>query len=46
MMIFRVLEQGWPEDKAQEEAVKIGLTGEGLKKFAQEYIAQRRSKRG
>ena len=46
MMIFRVLEQGWPEDKAQEEAVKIGLTGEGLKKFAQEYIAQRRPKRG
>ena len=46
MMIFRVLEQEWPEDKALEEAVKIGLTGEGLKKFAQEYIAQRRTKRG
>ena len=45
MMIFRVLEQRWPEDKALEEAVKIGLTGEGLKKFAQEYIAQRRTKR-
>jgi protein tyrosine phosphatase (PTP) superfamily phosphohydrolase (DUF442 family) len=40
MMIYRVLEQGWSEDKALEEAVKIGTTGEPLKKFAHEYIAQ------
>ena len=46
MMIFRVLEQVWPESQALEEAVKIGLTSEGLKKFAQGYIAQRRTKRG
>jgi protein tyrosine phosphatase (PTP) superfamily phosphohydrolase (DUF442 family) len=46
MMIFRVLEQGWPENKALEEAVRIGLTGEGLKKFAQDYIAQRPTRRG
>lgn len=40
MMIYRVLEQRWSEDKALEEAVKIGLTGEHLKKFAQDYIAR------
>jgi protein tyrosine phosphatase (PTP) superfamily phosphohydrolase (DUF442 family) len=42
MMIYRVLEQGWSEDKALEEAKKIGLTSEGLKKFARDYIAQRK----
>ncbi len=46
MMIFRVLEQGWAEDKATEEAVKIGLRGDELKKFTRDYIAQRRAKRG
>ena len=46
MMIFRVLEQGWAEDKALEEAIKIGLRGDELKKFASDYIAQRRTKRG
>ena len=45
MMIFRVLEQGWPEDKALQEAVKIGLNSNELKKFARDYIAQRRAKR-
>jgi protein tyrosine phosphatase (PTP) superfamily phosphohydrolase (DUF442 family) len=45
MMIFRVLEQGWPEDKALKEALKIGLRGDELKKFASDYIAQRRAKR-
>jgi protein tyrosine phosphatase (PTP) superfamily phosphohydrolase (DUF442 family) len=44
MMIFRVLEQGWPEDKALEEAVKIGLRGDELKKFTRNYIAQRATK--
>lgn len=44
MMIYRVLEQGWTEDKALEEARKIGLVSEGLKKFAQETIAQRKPK--
>ena len=46
MMIYRVLEQGWSEDKALDEAVKIGTSSEGLKKFARDYIAQRRSKQG
>jgi protein tyrosine/serine phosphatase len=40
MMIFRVLEQGWPEETALEEAVKIGLKGDELKKFARDYIAK------
>ena len=44
MMIYRVLEQGWSEDKAMEEALRIGLRGDELKKFAQSYIAQHKSK--
>src|SRR6185369_11655050 len=40
MMIYRVLEQGWSEDKALDEAIKIGTTAENLKKFAHDYIAQ------
>lgn len=44
MMIYRVLEQGWAEDKALQEAIKIGLTGEGLKKFARDYIARHKPK--
>lgn len=38
-MIYRVIESGWPEDKATEEAMKVGLTSPVLKKFAHEYIA-------
>lgn len=45
MMIFRVLEQGWAENKAMEEAIKIGLRGDELKKFARDYIAQHKTKR-
>lgn len=46
MMIYRVVEQGWSEEKAEEEAVKIGLRSEELKKFAREYIAQQKAKKG
>ena len=46
MMIYRVVEQGWSEEKAQEEAARIGLRSEVLKKFAQEYIAQQKAKKG
>ena len=46
MMIYRVLEQGWSEEKSLSEAVKIGLRGDELKKFAQSYIAQNKAKRG
>jgi protein tyrosine/serine phosphatase len=46
MMIYRVLEQGWSEEKALNEALKIGLRGDELKKFAQNYIAKNKAKRG
>jgi protein tyrosine phosphatase (PTP) superfamily phosphohydrolase (DUF442 family) len=46
MMIYRVVEQGWNEEKALDEALKIGLRGDELKKFAQNYIAQNKAKRG
>jgi len=44
MMIYRTLEHGWSEEKAYEEGVKIGLSSDGLKKFAHEYIAGRKPK--
>ena len=44
MMILRVVEQGWSEEKALEEAIKIGLRGEELKKFAKDYIASHKVK--
>jgi hypothetical protein len=43
-MIYRVLDQGWPEDKALEEATRIGLRSEGLKRFALDYIAASKQK--
>ena len=46
MMIYRVLKQGWSEDKALAEAVKIGTKSANLKKFAHDYIAQHRAKKG
>ncbi|HEY7322547.1 MAG TPA: protein tyrosine phosphatase family protein [Candidatus Binatia bacterium] len=46
MMIYRVLNQGWSEEKALSEALKIGLRGDELKKFAQNYIAKNKAKRG
>ncbi len=45
MMIYRVLEQSWPEDKAMEEAVKIGTSAANLKKFAHDYIAEHKGNR-
>jgi uncharacterized protein (TIGR01244 family) len=46
MMILRVVDQGWSEQKALEEAIKIGLNSDGLKRFAKDYIAQQKAKRG
>jgi uncharacterized protein (TIGR01244 family) len=43
-MIYRVIDQGWPEDKALEEAIAIGLTSPALKTFAHEYIASQAKK--
>ncbi len=44
-MIYRVVEQGWPEDKALEEATKIGLTSPALKTFAHDLIVLRQTKK-
>jgi len=44
-MIYRVVSQGWPEDKALEEAIRIGLTSPTLKTFAHEYIVGRQTKK-
>ena len=41
-MIYRVVEQSWPEDKALEEAARIGLTNPTLKAFAHEQIVARK----
>ena len=35
----RVLQDGWPVDKATEEAKAIGLRSEALEKYALDYIA-------
>ena len=39
MMILRVVDQGWSEEKALQEATRIGLNSEKLKTFAHNYIA-------
>lgn len=39
-MIYRIVAEGWSEEKAMEEAVKIGLTRPELKAFVQSYLAQ------
>jgi uncharacterized protein (TIGR01244 family) len=44
-MIYRVIEQGWPEDKALDEATKIGLTSPALKTFTHEYILSHQPKK-
>lgn len=44
MMIFRIREEGWPEDKALEEAVRLGLPRDPLRKFAQGYLTLRSAK--
>jgi protein tyrosine phosphatase (PTP) superfamily phosphohydrolase (DUF442 family) len=44
MMIYRVVAQGWSEQRALEEAKRIGLRSEALKQFAQDYISHRKAK--
>jgi len=46
MMILRVVEQGWSEDKALVEAMKIGLASAKLKQFAIQYIERQKARRG
>ena len=41
MVIFRIKEEGWTEDKALEEAVRLGLPGEQMRKFARSYLTPR-----
>ena len=38
-LVKRVVQDGWPVDKATTEAKAIGLTAPGLEKFALQYIA-------
>lgn len=44
MMIFRITEQGWNEDKAAEEAHRNGLKHEQLKKFTNDYLLRLKKK--
>lgn len=43
-MIYRVVANGWSEEKALAEAVKIGLTRPELKAFVQSYLTQHAKK--
>jgi uncharacterized protein (TIGR01244 family) len=38
-LVKRVMQDGWPVDKATTEAKAIGLSAPGLEKFALDYIA-------
>ena len=40
VMIKRILADGWPEDRAYNEAVSIGLSSPGLKAFVLDYVAR------
>jgi hypothetical protein len=42
MMMFRIVEQGWSEDRAIEEASRSGLESAKLKRFAKNYLASRK----
>lgn len=44
MMILRISEQGWSEEKAVEEAGQSGLKADQLRKFAKDYLAHRKRK--
>lgn len=39
-LVKRVMQDGWPVDRATTEAKAIGLSAPGLEKFALEYIAE------
>jgi len=42
MMMFRIVEQGWSEDRALEEARHSGLESAKLKRLAKNYLANRK----
>jgi protein tyrosine phosphatase (PTP) superfamily phosphohydrolase (DUF442 family) len=41
MLIFRIREEGWSEEKALEEAERLGLPRDEMRKFARGYFAPR-----
>lgn len=43
MMIFRIVEQSWSEEKAVVEAVRTGVPRDSLEKFARTYFARRKA---
>lgn len=45
LMIYRSIEQGWPDEKAILEATLIGLTSPSLTTFARDYIAAHQPKK-
>lgn len=45
MMIFRLTEQGWSEQRALEEAESSGADPDRLKKFARDYLARLKAKK-
>jgi protein tyrosine phosphatase (PTP) superfamily phosphohydrolase (DUF442 family) len=44
MMLFRIQEQGWTEEKALEEAIRLGLPRDEMRKFARSYLSPRSGK--
>jgi len=44
MMIFRITEQHWSEDRAVEEANRSGLNRDQLKKFGKDYLIRQKKK--
>jgi protein tyrosine phosphatase (PTP) superfamily phosphohydrolase (DUF442 family) len=44
MMIFRITEQNWSEDRAVEEANRSGLNRDQLKKFGKDYLIRYKKK--
>jgi len=42
LMIKRMLVDGWPEDRAYNEAVSIGLSSPSLKTFVLDYVSRHR----
>lgn len=46
MMIFRIVEQGWNEERAVKEASQSGINGDSLKQFARDYLTLPKKKAG
>jgi protein tyrosine phosphatase (PTP) superfamily phosphohydrolase (DUF442 family) len=44
MMIFRIREEGWTEEKALAEAVRLGQPADQMRRFARSYLTPRSAK--